>query len=91
MAYKLFDFHCTNCDHTFEELVEPDEQVACPNCGGLDSAEKLIATPNLNTMNLLPRNEYVAKMKKRSADHTARTVAKEGVNGQRVIDVRKMK
>lgn len=30
----LLDYFCSNCNHTFEELVkEHDKEVLCPKCG----------------------------------------------------------
>ena len=35
MKLILFDFHCTKCAHTFEEMVKPGVYWAqCPDCRG---------------------------------------------------------
>lgn len=42
--YTSFDFQCTKCSHTFDDLVQKtDPAPACPQCGG--ATEKLIAAP----------------------------------------------
>ena len=41
----LYEFTCTNCDKTFEELVAAGSEgldVTCPHCGGED-VEKLVS------------------------------------------------
>lgn len=32
----LRDFACQACGHRFEELVDPDEQISCPQCAAPD-------------------------------------------------------
>ncbi len=68
MSFKLRDFSC-ECGHEWEDLLETGEtESVCEECGMYN--KPVLSCPNLNTMNLLPRSEYVAKMKKRSADHS---------------------
>lgn len=39
----IFEFHCDNCDKTFEKLVfGGDPEVECPNCGQ-KSVKKLMS------------------------------------------------
>lgn len=86
MAFRLYDYECTACGNKFEELVSPGEEPPCPECGAFD-CERLIATPNLATMNLLSKEDYKKSMLKRSADHTKKLVAKEGVMGQAAVNL----
>lgn len=44
----LYDFHCSDCDHVFEELVRAGEAPACPGCSG-QSVERLSATASVRT------------------------------------------
>lgn len=40
----LFDFKCTQCDHTFEELVKSSVmEIPCPECG--ETAKRALLTP----------------------------------------------
>lgn len=86
MAWRLFDYECTGCGHVFEELVQGDETPPCPECGDLVT-DRLISAPNLATMSLLSKEDYKKSMMKRSADHTKKLVAKEGVNGQAAVNL----
>jgi len=48
MAIKVFDYHCWNCEHIFEEFVKSsDEEVACENCGSYPCT-RLTPTPPLS-------------------------------------------
>lgn len=38
----LFEFRCTRCSHVFEELVQGDQRVSCPDCGA-PAPEKLLS------------------------------------------------
>ena len=43
----LFDFRCTKCAETFEDMVKPsDYWVACPKCGG--NARRSISPVRIN-------------------------------------------
>lgn len=77
MGFKLFDFQCNQCQHEFEELEDETGLVKCNNCGSFNTT-KVISAPNLNTMNLLSKEEYKAKLKKRSLDHTKKMMKQEG-------------
>lgn len=49
MANKLimFDFECTKCEHTFDDLVYSEvREVPCPQCAGV--ATRLVATPHFD-------------------------------------------
>jgi hypothetical protein len=83
---KLFDFECESCGFVFEELVHEGEIPPCGSCGFLNCT-RLLSTPAIATMNLLSPAEYKAKMMKRSADHTKKLVAKEGVGGRAAINL----
>ena len=41
--YRLFDFTCTKCDNTFEEMIDNDKTILpCPDCSG-DAVRQLAA------------------------------------------------
>ena len=42
----MFDYKCTSCDHTFEELVysSGEEPKVCPSCNA-EAPEKLMSAP----------------------------------------------
>lgn len=40
----LFDFHCSQCDKTFELLIRGEAPAACPSCGSTALA-KLVSKP----------------------------------------------
>lgn len=43
-AMPLFEFHCTNCEKPFEELVRSAsavDEVHCPICGGTNIKKKI--------------------------------------------------
>jgi putative FmdB family regulatory protein len=43
----LFDFHCSKCDLTFEELVkQEDRESTCPSCKG--PATRQVSTPTID-------------------------------------------
>ena len=88
MAFKIFDFQCTKCNFTFEELVDNDDNPVCSFCGSPDT-EKLFPTARLNTMNLLSQEEYKKKMLKRSSDHTTKMLKTDGYKGQAVFTPKK--
>lgn len=40
---RLFDFTCTKCENTFEELIDDDSKILpCPDCSG-DAVRQLAA------------------------------------------------
>jgi len=49
--FKLFDFECTPCAKTFEEMIDDDSQThPCPSCGG--QAQRLIAAPHIDWLHM---------------------------------------
>lgn len=40
----IFDFHCPDCDKTFELLVKATTHPTCPTCGG-QKLEKQVSLP----------------------------------------------
>lgn len=40
----LFDFHCSQCDKTFELLIRGDAPAVCPSCGKTP-LDKLVSKP----------------------------------------------
>jgi putative FmdB family regulatory protein len=46
MTYKLYDFHCTTCFHTFEDLYQDNDIAAtCPQCNST-STERIVFCNN---------------------------------------------
>lgn len=89
MALKMFDYECNECGHTFEELtMTDDEVVACPKCGG--STSKLFTGCRVNGFNLLRPEDQKARMMKRSADHSASQLRKNGLNERSRENLRKV-
>jgi putative FmdB family regulatory protein len=43
-AMPIYDYRCSKCGHSFEQLVKPDEKPPCPKCGA-KKAERLFS-PN---------------------------------------------
>ncbi len=37
----MFDFECSKCGHTFEDIVPSDQLPPCPQCGG--ATEKILS------------------------------------------------
>ena len=46
MSYKMLGFHCTECKHKFEELVEKDELPECPGCKSKETEKDQIQSHN---------------------------------------------
>jgi putative FmdB family regulatory protein len=40
----LYEYACQKCEHTFEALVQGDEQVECPECQSR-KLERLLSVP----------------------------------------------
>jgi len=69
-ALKLVDLHCESCDHIWEALLSPDEDLqGCPECGSL----KVCQVPGGNPTTLHDPNVRTNALKKRSEDHSRRT------------------
>jgi putative FmdB family regulatory protein len=43
---KLFEFHCSSCDYSFEELTEYTKTIPCPKCNS--NADKIVSAPRVN-------------------------------------------
>jgi putative FmdB family regulatory protein len=43
----IYEFHCCDCDDTFEKLVFGQDSVVCPKCGG--AVEKLMSCCNFKS------------------------------------------
>lgn len=42
--YRMFDFECTACGETFEEMIDKDQKsIPCPECQG--TAKRQLAAP----------------------------------------------
>jgi len=49
--FILFDFRCTKCTETFEDMVKPSEYwAACPKCGG--NAQRTISPVRIDHYNM---------------------------------------
>lgn len=71
---KLHDFQCTDCNNTFEDLVDNDNRFTnCPECGSI--AEKLLSAPRIGLYN--DPDKRATELKRRSEQHTKKEVAKE--------------
>lgn len=45
--FRLFDFNCSECNHSFEEMIPDDSKtLLCPLCKG--NSDRLIATPHID-------------------------------------------
>jgi putative FmdB family regulatory protein len=40
----IYEYHCRNCDRTFEVLVRADTTISCQHCGS-SSVDKLVSVP----------------------------------------------
>ena len=50
-----YDYHCKECDHSFEKCLLSDERNApladpCPSCGQNGTLERLIAQPIVSSL-----------------------------------------
>lgn len=49
--FRLFDFECSKCGNTFEEMVDSNAQKhPCPSCKG--NAKRLISAPRLDWLHM---------------------------------------
>jgi hypothetical protein len=70
MPHKLVDLRCEACNHIWETLLMPNEDLqGCPECGSL----RVCQEPGGNPTTLHDPNARSTALKKRSADHSART------------------
>ena len=44
----IYEYHCRNCEATFETLVQAGADATCPHCGG-SSLDKLLTTPFISS------------------------------------------
>lgn len=44
----MFEFECSRCEHTFEELLRVNETAICPTCGS-GEVRKLLSAPAVRT------------------------------------------
>lgn len=47
---KMLDFKCKDCEHKFEELVEPEELPECPECKSKNVVQPKIQAKNTKTV-----------------------------------------
>lgn len=45
----IYDFHCPECQHTFEEITSPHEAAPCPQCGSTKTERHVSAPSPLKT------------------------------------------
>lgn len=69
----LYDFRCTDCETTFEELAAPGAAAACPACGGSDTTR--LWTPVSPALKLEVRGRAARESNARRADREARRKA----------------
>lgn len=43
----IFEFRCTDCGESFEQLIRSQEAAACPKCGH-KHVEKLMSAPSMS-------------------------------------------
>lgn len=70
MAWKIFDFECSECGHQFEDMVKGEtDHTECSECG-YKKASKVFSGCAIASYSIMSpefRNEH---LKKRSSDHT---------------------
>lgn len=47
---KMFDYQCACCGHLFEELAEPESEVACPQCHESPAERRLTGGRSFSTI-----------------------------------------
>lgn len=68
MAWKYYDFECTDCGEVFEEMVQSLEEVlVCPTCACTETIRHM---PNTASCFLNEHVKKAASLKKRSEEHT---------------------
>jgi len=79
MAWVLLDFYCEKCKAQFEDLVDTKERgepVPCPECSTKCAAT--LSVPKIGAFSAMSKDFQQEALKKRSAEHTAKTVASDG-------------
>lgn len=73
----IYEYHCTNCNHKFEEIQGFNDEPLkkCPECGKL-KLEKLISAP---AFHLKGTGWYVTDFKDKNKDTKAKNTAKTDV------------
>ena len=55
---KVFNYICTDCQHTWEQFVKGTYHPSCPQCGSLDT-EKIVVSP---AFKVTGQGQYSSKM-----------------------------
>lgn len=69
----LYDFRCTDCELTFEELAAPGAAASCPACGSAKTVR--LWTPVSPALKLEVRGRAARESNARRADREARRKA----------------
>lgn len=76
----LYEYACKQCELDFEELVplaDYQKPQPCPECG--EPSDRIVSVPNVGTFSAMSEENKKASLMKRSRDHTAKTVKKDGI------------
>lgn len=60
MAWRMYDFKCQSeqCGHVFEDLIQPDDKPACPECGA-ETAKLPSITNTFSTIQAQTRSSRI--------------------------------
>jgi putative FmdB family regulatory protein len=61
----IYDYHCRQCGHRFEQLVKPDETPHCPACGAADPERQFAFSAAVSTTR--SRERAVAGARRRAS------------------------
>lgn len=76
----LYTYDCKKCEEEFSEFASMDDYKKpqpCPECG--EFGERTLTAPNIGVFSAMSPENQRASLMKRSSDHTAATVKKEGI------------
>lgn len=79
MAYVMRPFECLNteCNHTWEDLVDRSEEndQKCPVCG--NAARWVICAPHVAMYSIMSKEDQAKHLRKRSREHTKKELKKD--------------
>lgn len=78
MGWIVKDFECSGCGNVYEDLVSTstEEVPSCPQCEGVD-VSPVLSCPNIASFSIMEPAERAKSLKKRSAEHSLKQLAKE--------------